>query len=72
MYFKLWTLKPGNLGIMAGHLISWLNFAYPIAQALSPISDGGFKGFLRYSQMGKLETRANINSMTRPTRIITV
>jgi len=24
-----------------------------------------------YSQMCKLETRANINSMTRPTRIIT-
>ena len=24
-----------------------------------------------YSQMYKLETRANINSMTRPTRIIT-
>jgi len=51
MYFKLWTLKPGNLGIMAGHSISWLNFAYPIAQALSPISDGGFKGFLRYCSL---------------------
>jgi len=45
----LWTLKLTDLGIVANHLISWLNFAHSIGQPEATFSDGGFKGFLRYA-----------------------